>query len=142
MHRQHHFVSFALWATATAILVQPASAADAPASIGTPSALSRPDFSGVWTKPYLGWELPRSGPGPVTNTMRRRQTNDIDGRPLPPDAAPLASGPARAFGWPPPRLSVFVAATSPRGARRPGGRRDPLIGRSVGFFTACLASQS
>jgi hypothetical protein len=48
-----------------------------------------PDFSGVWTKPYLGWEPPLSGPGPVANTARVRQIFDVDGRPLSAAKAPL-----------------------------------------------------
>ena len=36
-----------------------------------PSAASIPDFSGIWSHPYLtGFEPPRSGPGPVRNTSR------------------------------------------------------------------------
>jgi hypothetical protein len=31
----------------------------------TQGTTSIPDFSGVWTKPYLGVEPPLSGPGPV-----------------------------------------------------------------------------
>src|SRR6185369_10279045 len=29
-----------------------------------------PDFSGVWAHPFLGFESPVSGPGPVRNTSR------------------------------------------------------------------------
>ena len=57
-----------------------------------------PDFSGVWTKPYLGIEPPLSGPGPVTNTARRRQLFDVDGRPLSAAKAPLVSSAARHVG--------------------------------------------
>ena len=47
------------------------------------SSASLPDFSGLWGNPYLyGIETPLSGPGPVVNTSRRRQTLDADGRPL------------------------------------------------------------
>jgi hypothetical protein len=43
-----------------------------------------PDLSGIWGNPYLyGIEPPLSGPGPVVNKARRRQTFDVDGRPLP-----------------------------------------------------------
>jgi hypothetical protein len=35
------------------------------------STASVPDFSGTWTRPYMGIEPPLSGPGPVTNRMRR-----------------------------------------------------------------------
>ena len=34
---------------------------------GTQNRASVPDFSGAWTKPYIGIESPSSGPGPVTN---------------------------------------------------------------------------
>ena len=53
---------------------------------------SIPDFSGIWGNPYLyGIEPPLSGPGPVANKVRRRQTFDVDGRPLPAATAPLVS---------------------------------------------------
>jgi hypothetical protein len=52
----------------------------APASSATQSAVTTPDFSGIWVKPYLGIESPLSGPGPVVNKFRRRQIFDIDGR--------------------------------------------------------------
>src|SRR5882672_186312 len=53
---------------------------------------SIPDFSGIWGNPYLyGIEPPLSGPGPVVNKARRRQTIDVDGRPLPAANAPLVS---------------------------------------------------
>jgi hypothetical protein len=98
MHRQHDFVLLVIWATATATLVQTASSAEGPTGTGTQSAMSTPDFSGVWTKPYLGWELPLSGPGPVTNTVRRRQAFDIDGRPLRADTAPLVNTASQLIG--------------------------------------------
>ena len=51
-----------------------------------------PDFSGLWGNPYLyGIEPPLSGPGPVVNTARRKQTFDTDGRPLAAANAPLVS---------------------------------------------------
>jgi hypothetical protein len=65
------------------------SATPTPASSATPDAASIPYFSGVWTKPYLGWEPPLSGPGPVANTARVRQIFDADGRPLSAANAPL-----------------------------------------------------
>jgi hypothetical protein len=55
-------------------------------------AASIPDFSGVWSHPYVfGFELPPSGPGPVVNKSRRRQIFGPDGRPLPPANAPPVS---------------------------------------------------
>ena len=98
MHRRQYFASFVICAAATAALVQAASAAEAPAGIGAPSALSAPDLSGIWTKPYLGWELPLSGPVPVTNKNRRKQLFDIDGRPWPAATAPLVNSASRLIG--------------------------------------------
>ena len=98
MHRQYDFVLLAIWATATASLAQTAISAEGPASTGVQGAISTPDFSGVWTKPYLGWELPLSGPGPVTNKVRRRQNFDIDGRPWPAATAPLVNTAAQLIG--------------------------------------------
>jgi len=98
MQRQHHLALLLIWATATATLAQTASSAEGPANTGAPSAVSTPDFSGVWTKPYLGWELPLSGPGPVTNKVRRRQAFDIDGRPWPAATAPLVNTASQLIG--------------------------------------------
>jgi hypothetical protein len=54
------------------------------------SSASLPDFSGIWGNPYLyGIEPPLSGPGPVVNTARRRQTLDADGRAFTAANAPL-----------------------------------------------------
>jgi hypothetical protein len=62
-------------------------------------AASIPDFSGIWSHPYVfGFELPSSGPGPVVNKSRRRQIFDADGRPLPPANAPLVSDQLRLVG--------------------------------------------
>jgi hypothetical protein len=62
-------------------------------------AASLPDFSGFWGNPYLyGIEPPPSGPGPVVNKARRRQTVDIDGRRLPPANAPLVSSAIQLVG--------------------------------------------
>jgi hypothetical protein len=99
MHRRHDLASFiGIWATATAALVQTASSAEGPAGAGAPSAVATPDFSGIWTKPYLGWELPLSGPGPVTNKVRRRQIFDVDGRPWPAATAPLVNTASQLIG--------------------------------------------
>jgi hypothetical protein len=57
------------------------------------SSPSIPDFSGIWGHPYLGFELPVSGPGPVVNKSRRKQVIDADGRLLPPAQSPLVSDP-------------------------------------------------
>jgi hypothetical protein len=109
MHRLHDFVSCVIGAAvigvaAVTALIQAANAAEppanagSPASAGTQSAASAIDFSGIWTKPYLGWELPLSGPGPVTNKNRRRQIFDVDGRPWSAGAAPLANSASRLIG--------------------------------------------
>ena len=58
-----------------------------------------PDFSGLWSNPYLyGIELPLSGPGPVVNTARRRQTLDADGRRLTAANAPPVSDNTKLVG--------------------------------------------
>ena len=60
---------------------------------------SIPDFSGIWGNPYLyGIEPPLSGPGPVVNKARRRQTLDVDGRPLSAANAPLVSAATKLVG--------------------------------------------
>ncbi len=46
----------------TAVFVWPALGAEAVAPI--------PDLSGLWARPYLGFEPPLSGPGPVVNRSR------------------------------------------------------------------------
>jgi hypothetical protein len=65
------------------LLVTLATAAAAPAAAQTPgpaakdaqAAAAVPDFSGVWRHPSLPWlEPPASGPGPVTNRTRRKDT--------------------------------------------------------------------
>jgi hypothetical protein len=85
-------------AAATPAWGQTVAPATGAAGSATQRPASVPDFSGVWTKPYLGIEPPLSGPGPVTNTVRRRQTLDADGRPLLAANAPLVSSAARAVG--------------------------------------------
>jgi hypothetical protein len=85
MHRQRDFLLFVILATATAALVRTATPAEKSASTSPQSAISIPDFSGIWTKPYLGIESPLSGPGPVVNKSRVRQS-------LPAATAPLVSG--------------------------------------------------
>jgi hypothetical protein len=66
-----------LLCSALAAAVTPAMLAAAPAASSsdgaTASAASIPDFSGIWSHPYLtGFEIPFSGPGPVLNTQRNR----------------------------------------------------------------------
>src|SRR2546421_12854033 len=37
-----------------------------------------PDFSGHWARPYIGFEPPLSGPGPIVNRSRIRGQSDIN----------------------------------------------------------------
>jgi hypothetical protein len=81
-------------ASAAALLSSPALAQQA-----NQATANLPDFSGAWGNPYLyGIEPPLSGPGPVLNTSRRRQTHDVDGRLLPAANAPLVSSAIRLVG--------------------------------------------
>src|ERR1700674_3111523 len=49
----------------------------APVNSGAPSAAAIPDFSGTWGRfSFPGMAPPRSGPGPVANKSRRRQSMD------------------------------------------------------------------
>src|SRR5436190_11097754 len=83
-------------ATASALALFSSSAFTQEQSRGTASI---PDFSGIWGNPYLyGIELPLSGPGPVVNKARRRQTLDVDGRPLSAADAPLVSAATQLVG--------------------------------------------
>src|SRR5438552_1668402 len=69
--RQSFLLLVTLAAAATPALGQAVAPAAAPAHGGTPSAASIPDFSGIWSHPYLtGFEIPFSGPGPVLNRSR------------------------------------------------------------------------
>jgi hypothetical protein len=62
-------------------------------------AASIPDFSGLWSHPYVGgFEPPPSGPGPVVNKARRRQIFGPDGHLMPPANAPLVSDPVQLIG--------------------------------------------
>jgi hypothetical protein len=74
MHRQRDFV---LLVTLVAAAVPSYGQAIEQASSRTQGAASIPDFSGIWTRPYLGIESPRSGPGPVTNRSRRNGVRDF-----------------------------------------------------------------
>jgi hypothetical protein len=85
MHRPNVFFFLVIWA-ATAPLQAASSAEQAP------------DFSGIWTKPYLGWEPPVSGPGPITNKNRRKQMFDVDGRPWPAQTAPMVNTASKLIG--------------------------------------------
>jgi len=75
MHKQREFLLLVTLAIAPA-LGQAVTPATGSASSGAPSAApaSSPNFSGIWWLP--GFELPTSGPGPVTN--RSRLPNGVD----------------------------------------------------------------
>jgi hypothetical protein len=47
---------------AASVLVLPA--------MGTDSGTPIPDFSGLWARPYIGFEPPETGPGPIVNRSR------------------------------------------------------------------------
>jgi hypothetical protein len=74
MHGQRQFQLVILAAAAaTPALGQAVAPAVGPASSGTQTAASIPDFSGIWAHPSLpGFEPPASGPGPVVNKSRVR----------------------------------------------------------------------
>src|SRR3954467_14593584 len=55
---------------ATAAFIWPALGAEGGASI--------PDFSGHWARPYIGFEPPLSGPGPVANRSRIAGQSNIN----------------------------------------------------------------
>src|SRR5258706_1651448 len=63
-----------LWLTLAAAAAMPAIWQTAPAGSAKAAqpAAAIPDFSGIWSHPYLtGFEPPASGPGPVRNKSRR-----------------------------------------------------------------------
>src|ERR1700678_1789801 len=77
-------------AAATPALAQTPTHANGPANSGGQGDLSIPDFSGIWAHPFFpGFELPPSGPGPVTNKLRLRQFFDNDGRRRLPATKPM-----------------------------------------------------
>ena len=80
MHKQRDFLlSLSL---ALAVAMSLAWAQDLLPAVGTAGSAAQnrasiPDFSGAWTKPYIGIESPASGPGPVTNRSRRNGRRDV-----------------------------------------------------------------
>src|ERR1700681_4028676 len=75
MHRHRDFLLLVTLAAAAATpaLGQDVAPRAGPASSGTQSVASIPDFSGIWAHPTLpGFEPPASGPGPVVNKSRVR----------------------------------------------------------------------
>jgi hypothetical protein len=82
MNAQRSFVLLATLAAATPAVLAPAFLTPA---LGQTAPAAVPDFSGIWGHPYLfpSIEQPLSGPGPLLNKYRRKQTVDPDGKPLP-----------------------------------------------------------
>jgi hypothetical protein len=71
--RQKLLLLVTLAATVTLVLGPAGASAAESSDGGSHSAASIPDFSGIWSHPYLtGFEIPLSGPGPVLNTQRTR----------------------------------------------------------------------
>jgi hypothetical protein len=80
MHRQRDFLlslSLALTMAMSLAWAQDLLPAVGTAGGATQNRASIPEFSGAWTKPYIGIESPASGPGPVTNRSRRNGRRDI-----------------------------------------------------------------
>src|SRR6266702_269792 len=70
--RAFHLLVALAAAVATSALGQNLTPSVGPTIGGAQSAASIPDFSGVWSHPFLtGFEPPQSGPGPVRNRSRR-----------------------------------------------------------------------
>jgi hypothetical protein len=70
---RRYFILFVTLAAAAPALGQALPSAVPPSSSAAQSAISIPDFSGIWAHPYFpGFEPPASGPGPVVNKSRRR----------------------------------------------------------------------
>jgi hypothetical protein len=70
-----------------------------PVNSGALSAAAIPDFSGTWGRfSFPGMAPPRSGPGPVANKSRRRQSMDDNGRPFTGANVPLVSNNTQLVG--------------------------------------------
>jgi hypothetical protein len=75
MKRDFFLLAVLVTAAAGPALEQTTAPLRAPVESGAQSAASLPDFSGVWRHGSLPWFVPpASGPGPVTNKSRRRDT--------------------------------------------------------------------
>jgi hypothetical protein len=100
MHLQVAFLSLLTLASAAATPAPGQNAAPVvgPASSSTQHVTSIPDFSGMWGHPYIpSFDPPPSGPGPVVNKSRWRQTFGTDG-PLDPATNVLVSNPNKLVG--------------------------------------------
>jgi hypothetical protein len=70
---RRYFILLVTLAAAAPALGQALPSAVPPSSSAAQSAISIPNFSGIWAHPYFpGFEPPASGPGPVVNKSRRR----------------------------------------------------------------------
>src|SRR5437867_1641949 len=80
MNAQRHLLVLVTLATVgTPASGQEAAPVAAQATIGVQSAVSIPDFSGIWRHGNLPWFIPpASGPGPVTNRSREPGTGVSD----------------------------------------------------------------
>jgi hypothetical protein len=98
MHGQRNFLSLVILAAAAwPAWGQELAPAAGPANSGT--AASVPDFSGTWGRySFPGLAPPPSGPAPVVNKSRRRQSFDDNGRPFRGANVPLVSNNTQLVG--------------------------------------------
>jgi len=97
--RGFHVLAIFAAASATPAWGQDLTPTVGPAGSGAQSASPIPDFSGIWSHPYIpNFEPPRSGPGPVLNRARVRQAFGDDRSPLPGTSNLLVGNPARLVG--------------------------------------------
>ena len=100
MHGQRKFLFLAILAATT--LPAPGretTRVAGPFTSAVPSAASIPNLSGLWAHySFPGLEPPASGPGPVLNKSRRRQSVDDNGRPYGAATAPLVGNNAEFVG--------------------------------------------
>ncbi len=75
----HLLLVAALAAAATSASAQQVAPVAGPANLAAQGAASLPDFSGTWRHGNLPWLIPpASGPGPVTNRSRRKDSGQSD----------------------------------------------------------------
>src|SRR5215831_9869578 len=78
MNVQRHLLLMVTLAAVTPASAQQVPGAT-PASVGVQRPASFPDFSGIWRHGNLPWFIPpASGPGPVTNLSRTKDTGVSD----------------------------------------------------------------